>query len=105
MIPVISPAPSSRSKSQQEVMADNAGHLYFSVHLKECSACRAEHERRLKKEAETNEIMMWITIPMVIAVIVIIHHNSDRAWLWLPWNKKRRLEMEAEDRKWRNYCR
>lgn len=84
-------------------MAANGGHMYFSVHMQECAACRAEHERRLKAEHDMNVTMACILIPLGIVLIAWFHDQSHRPWLWLPWMKKRRLELEAEDRKWASY--
>ena len=99
--------PQSRSRSEQEIMAENGGHIYQTVHLAECAACRAEFERRKKQDREETVIAMCIVIPIIMLVAVYIYESEagSHAWLWLPWNKKRRLEVEAEDRKWRNYYR
>ena len=111
MIPVIAPPPSSNKNRATEahVMAANHGHLYFSVHLQECAACRAEQERRRKAEHEDLMTMACIMIPVIILAVALMHDHyaGRRAWLWIPWpgNKARRRQLDEEDRKWRSFYR
>jgi hypothetical protein len=103
MIPVISPPPSSNKNraTEAQVMAANHGHMYFSVHLQECAACRAEKERRERADHESLMTCLCIMIPIVVLAVALMHDHyaGQRAWLWIPWpgNKARRRQLDEID--------
>lgn len=64
-IAIFVPPSSNKSKTEQEIMAANGGHVYFSVHLAHCPECRAELERR--KQADSYSLG-WVIGTFIVCL-------------------------------------
>lgn len=96
MTPAVIVQSPSRSKSEQEAMAQNGGHVYFSVHMDECAACRAEYHRRHKDDGTDMAIGITLGLSILIVVWCAIYEEAagERAWLWINWYRLRVLRRK-----------
>lgn len=70
-------------------MAQNGGHVYFSVHLKNCPECRVEFERRT---LSNDYLIVWVVFTVCLAVgffLAALYWNGDFDSWNGPFRKRR----------------
>lgn len=80
MTPVIVVTNSSPKKSEAEIMRENGGHVFFSVHLKHCAECREAWERREKERDHDGFIISMVVIGIVAFIVLFIQWHDIKCW-------------------------
>jgi len=80
MPPVIVVTNNTPKKSEAEIMKENGGHIYFSVHLKHCAECRAE---QVKRDAESHNNGIFIVacfIGFFVFLVLMLQWYEIKEW-------------------------
>lgn len=80
MAPVIVVSNNTPKKSEAEIMKENGGHIYFSVHLKHCEECRIENSRRQKEQEHEGFIIAMVVIGIVVGFVLLIQWDEIKQW-------------------------
>jgi hypothetical protein len=68
------------SKSEAEIMKENGGHIYFSVHLKRCEECRAEKERLDRAEKHIAWLVLGVMFAVILFCVVLLNLSEMKEW-------------------------
>lgn len=80
MAPVIVVSNNTPKKSEAEIMKENGGHIYFSVHLKHCEECRIENALRQKEREHDGFVISMVVIGIVVGFVLLIQWHEIRQW-------------------------
>jgi hypothetical protein len=80
MPPVIVVNNSSPKKSEAEIMRENGGHVFFSVHMKHCEECRIENARRKEQRDHEGFIISMVAVGIVVGLILLFQWCEIKQW-------------------------
>jgi hypothetical protein len=80
MPPVIVVNNSSPKKSEAEIMKENGGHIFFSVHLKHCAECREAWALREKERHEEGILIVSSIVGITLFIILLIQWHEIKQW-------------------------
>jgi hypothetical protein len=80
MSPIIVVSNSSPKKSEAEVLRENGGHMFFSVHMKHCEECRIENARRKEERDHEGFIFTMVVVGIVLGIVLLIQWDEIKRW-------------------------